>query len=140
MGGGVVYKALEMAPGLVDAAIVFAAVSSDEADNYRQFGRPSSGYWDYVNRRWGSPEENPSFWAGVSPDSHFDRITEPVLMHHGRQDNTCPPRWATHTKRAMERAGVDVALRWYEGEGHTFGPAFDSAMARSVRFLERHLG
>ena len=41
MGGGVVYKALEMAPGLVDAGVVFASVSSDDADNYRQFGGPS---------------------------------------------------------------------------------------------------
>ncbi len=138
MGGGVVYRALEMAPGLVDAAIVFAAVSSDEADNYEQFAGPSP-YWDYVEDRWGTPDENPAFWEAVSADQHFDRVTEPVLMHHGTVDTTCPPRWARHTARAMERAGVDVRLRWYEGEGHTFEAAFDRAMDRSIAFLHTHL-
>lgn len=138
MGGGVVYRALEMAPGLVDAGVVFAAVSSDEADNYEQFSGPSP-YWDYVEDRWGSPEDNPGYWTAISADQHFDRVTEPVLMHHGTEDTTCPPRWARHTAREMERAGVDVTLEWYEGEGHTFEAAFDRSMQRTVEFLERHL-
>ena len=138
MGGGVVYRALEMAPGLVDAGVVFAAVSSDEADNYEQFSGPSP-YWDYVEDRWGSPEDNPGYWTAISADQHFDRVTEPVLMHHGTQDTTCPPRWARHTAREMEQAGVDVTLEWYEAEGHTFEAAFDTSMQRTVEFLERHL-
>jgi dipeptidyl aminopeptidase/acylaminoacyl peptidase len=138
MGGGVVYRALEMAPGLVDAGIVFAAVSSDEADNYAQFAGPSP-YWDYVEERWGSPRDNPDFWDAISADQHFGRVTQPVLMHHGTEDTTCPPRWARHTARAMERAGVDVTLKWYEGQGHTFDSGYDRAMERSVAFLERHL-
>ena len=138
MGGGVVYRALEMAPGLVDAAVVFAGVSSDEADNYEQFGGPSP-YWDYVEDRWGSPADNPEFWEAVSADQHFDRVTEPVLIHHGSVDDTCPPRWARHTRAAMEDAGVDVTLRWYAGEGHTFGDAaLARALDRSIAFLERH--
>jgi dienelactone hydrolase len=138
MGGGVVYKALEMAPGLVDAGVVFAAVSSDEADNYRQFAGPSA-FWDYVEQRWGTPDENPEFWAGISPEGHFDRITEPVLIHHGTADITCPPEWATRTAESMRRAGVDARLEWYPGEGHTFGAAFDRAMQRTVRFLDNRL-
>jgi dienelactone hydrolase len=140
MGGGVVYKALEMAPGLVAAGVVFAAVSSDEADNYEQFSGPSP-YWDYVEDRWGSPADNPDFWDAISADNHFGRVTEPVLMHHGTEDTTCPPRWARHTAWAMQQAGVDVTLKWYEGEGHTFEDvAFVRAMRRTVAFLERHLG
>ncbi len=76
MGGGVVYKALEMAPGLVDAAVVFAAVSSDEADNYGQFARPSASL-DYVVRRWGTPDDNPDSWASISPDAHSTASQNP---------------------------------------------------------------
>lgn len=137
MGGGVVYRALEMAPGLVDAAIVFASVSSDEADNYEQFSGPSP-YWDYVEDRWGDPDDNPDFWEAVSADQHFDRVTEPVLMHHGPLDDSCPPAWARHSQQAMEDAGVDVTLHWYEGEGHTFGDAaLRRALDRSIKFMEK---
>lgn len=139
MGGGVVYKALEMAPGLVDAGVVFAAVSSQEARNYRQFAGPGSDGWSRLTDRWGTPEDAPELWESLSPASHFDRIDVPVLMHHGTVDTTCPPAWATRTARQLERAGVDVTLRWYEGEGHTFGAAFDRAMARTVAFLDRTL-
>ena len=139
MGGGVVYKALEMAPGLVGAGVVFAAVSSDEADNYRQFSSPSP-FWDYVEERWGTPDENPDFWDGISADTHFDRITEPVLIHHGTVDTTCPPEWATHTARSMQRAGVTAILEWYPSEGHTFEAAFDQSMERTTKFLDRRLG
>lgn len=138
MGGGVVYKALEMAPGLVGAGVVFAAVSSDEADNYRQFSSPSP-FWDYVEERWGTPEDNPDFWDAISADTYFDRITEPVLIHHGTVDTTCPPAWATHTERSMQRAGVTAILEWYPNEGHTFEAAFDEAMERTTRFLDSRL-
>lgn len=41
----------------------------------------------------------------------------------------------------MPQAGVDVTLKWHEGERHTFeDAAFDRAMQRTVAFLERHLG
>jgi predicted esterase len=60
-------------------------------------------------------------------------------MIHGRFDDTCPPRWATATQRALTRAGVDSRLAWYD-DGHAFGPQFNAAMNRLVRFLDRRLG
>ena len=142
MGGGVILKALVAEPGLVQAAALWASVSSLEADNYDQFIRPDpedSGVRDLLARRYGTPEQNPRFWRQNSSRPYFDRITEPVLMVHGRFDDTCPPRWATATHRALERAGVRSRLEWY-ADGHAFGPAFTAAMNRTVRFLEHHLG
>ncbi len=142
MGGGVVLKALAADPGLVQAAAVWASVSSLEADNYDQFIRPDpedAGLRDQLARRHGTPEENPRFWRQNSSRPYFDRVTEPVLVVHGRLDDTCPPRWATATQRALRRAGVTSELAWY-ADGHAFGPAFDAAMDRTVRFFDRRLG
>jgi fermentation-respiration switch protein FrsA (DUF1100 family) len=142
MGGGVVLKALVAEPGLVQAAAVWDSVSSLEAENYARFIRPDpgdAGLRDQLARRYGTPEQNPAFWRENSSRPYFDRITEPVLMVHGRLDDTCPPRWATATHRALTEAGVDAALRWYD-DGHAFGPAFTAAMARTVRFFDRRLG
>ena len=142
MGGGVVLKALVAEPGLVQAATAWASVSSLEADNYRQFIAPDpedAGLRDDLARRWGTPEENPEHWRENSSRPYADRITEPVLLVHGRFDDTCPPQWARATQRALTNAGVDSTLEWYD-DGHAFGPAFFAAMDRTVRFLDTRLG
>ena len=82
-------------------------------ENYEQFIRPDpedAGLRDQLARRHGTPEQNPEFWRANSSRPYFDRITEPVLMVHGRFDDTCPPRWATATQRALSAAGVDSQL------------------------------
>ena len=135
-------KALIAEPGLVQAAAPWASVSSLERDNYDQFIRPDpadSGLREQLARRYGTPEQNPGFWRENSSRPYFDRITEPVLLVHGRFDDTCPPRWATATERALTRAGVTSRLEWYD-DGHAFGPEFNAAMNRTVRFFDRHLG
>ncbi len=80
------------------------------------------------------PADNSRFWRGLSVRPYLDRITEPVLLVHGRFDESCPPPWATATQRAMRSAGVDSTLRWYD-DAHAFGPAFLRAMADTVSFL-----
>lgn len=142
MGSGVVLKALIAEPGLVGAAALWASVSSLERENYDQFIRPDpedQQLRDRLSRRHGTPEENPRFWRENSSRPYFDRITEPVLMVHGRLDETCPPRWAGATQRALDRAGVQSRLEWYR-DGHAFGPAFGAAMNRTVSFFDRRLG
>jgi dipeptidyl aminopeptidase/acylaminoacyl peptidase len=136
MGGGVILKALVVAPGLVQAAAPWASVSSLEAENYDQFIRSDPD--DQLARRYGTPEQNPRFWRQNSSRPYFDRITEPVLMVHGRFDESCPPRWATASQRALTAAGVDAELEWYD-DAHAFGPAFNAAMNRTVRFFDRQL-
>ena len=140
MGGGVILKVLAAAPGLVRAAAPWASVSSLEADNYRQFmsDPEDAGVRNELERRHGAPAENPRFWRENSSRPYFDRITEPVLLVHGRFDDTSPPRWASATQHALRRAGVDSRLQWYD-DGHAFGPAFNAAMNRTVRFFDREL-
>ena len=141
MGGGVVLKALVADPGLVRAAAVWDSVSSLEAQNYDRFIRPDPtdvGLRAQLIRRWGAPQQSPRFWRENSSRPYFDRITEPVLMVHGRLDDTCPPPWATATYRALRSAGVDAQLHWYD-DGHAFGPAFNAAMARTVQYFDSRL-
>lgn len=140
MGGGVVQNVLVTQPGLVDAGVVFASVSSRTVDNYRRWiedDRPEVAR--SIVRAHGSPEDNPEFWAQTSRRTYVDRVTEPLLMLHGTVDDTCPPRWARATAAAYEKAGKDVRLVWYEGEGHTFGPQWPASMRATVRFLRQQM-
>ena len=140
MGGGVVYNVLVAQPGLVDAAVAFAPVSSDTVDNFERWTRPERS--DVARRilaRHGEPADAPDFWRGVSPRTYFDRIAEPLLVHHGTSDDSCPIRWSQDSVRALRADGADVRLLVYPGEEHAFGPQWPLSMRRTVRFLDRHL-
>ena len=141
MGGGVMLKALAAEPGLFAAGVGWASVSSLEAENFDQFQRPDAPLAELeagFRGRHGLPGEDPEFWRGISSRPAFDQITEPVLLVHGRFDDTCPPRWASATQRALTQAGVDSTLEWYD-DGHPFGPAFIAAMNRTVQFLRARM-
>lgn len=143
MGGGVVYNVLTVAPGLVDAAVVYAPVSSMTADNFNRWIRHDpdrSGVAARVLRAHGAPERNEAFWREVSPRTYFERVTEPLLIHHGTADQSCPIRWSRQSYAALRRAGVDVRMLTYPGEPHAFETAWPASMRRTVRFFARHLG
>jgi dipeptidyl aminopeptidase/acylaminoacyl peptidase len=142
MGGGVTLNALVVRPGLVDAASIYASVSSKTIDNFNRWIRDDPGrsaLSDYVINRWGEPQQNPSFWRGVSPRTYFDRITEPVLMHQGTADESCPPRWAHQTQHALEESGAKSRLLIYPGEPHAFVDKWGLSIRRTARFFDRHL-
>jgi dipeptidyl aminopeptidase/acylaminoacyl peptidase len=142
MGGGVVYNVLVAQPGLVDAAVVFAPVSSRTADNFDRWIRDDPGrrvLADRIARDHGLPEDSPRFWREVSPRPYFDRITEPVLIHHGTADESCPIRWSRATFRAMKAAGVDARMYTYPGEPHAFVADWPLAMRRTTAFLRANL-
>ncbi|WP_411147602.1 alpha/beta hydrolase family protein [Streptomyces sp. A30] len=140
MGGGVVYNTLVVAPGLFDAAVAFAPVSSRPEENIDQFQRPEGDpIVAEIEAAHGTPEENPTFWKEASPITYLDRVTEPLLIHHGTADDTCPIAWTRQTVAAFEKADKDVQLRTYSGEGHTFYSQWPRSMDTTMAFFERHL-
>lgn len=141
MGGGVTLNALVVHPGLVEAAVTYASVSSRYLDNLRHFtlpNRPDAVRAMYAE--FGTPREAPGFYRGLSSRTYFDRIDVPLLMHHGTDDESCPFPWARETERLLHRAGVDARLLVYPGERHSFVPQWQASIERTVRFLRRHVG
>jgi len=138
MGGGVTYNALVVAPGLVDAAVVYAPVSSDAVDNFNRWigGSPVG---DAILATYGSPEANPTFWRNLSAVNFFNRITEPILVQHGTADESCPLEWSQRTLTALQQAGKSAELVTYEGEAHAFEAAWPASMERTVAFFQQHL-
>lgn len=136
MGGGVTMNALVAQPGLVDAAVIYASVSSRYLDNLRHFTVPSRPEAvDALFARFGNRQESPRFYWELSPRAHFDRITEPVLAHHGLVDGTCPLPWARATQRLMGADGVDSRLELYPGEDHAFYAGWEDSIRETVTFL-----
>lgn len=142
MGGGVAFNTLVARPGLVDAAITWASVSTNAVDNYQRWIRFADGRRQLataIEAEHGSPEKNPAFWKGVSSRTYADRITTPVLMHQGVVDDTCPVAWARATVAALREADVDLTYYEYAGENHYMYDAWSLSMRRTLAFLKAHL-
>jgi dipeptidyl aminopeptidase/acylaminoacyl peptidase len=143
MGGGVVYNALVAQPGVFRAAVAYAPVSSDSVDNFNKWVRrdPSrSGAASRIVARLGTPEDQPARWATTSARTYFDRITEPLLIHHGTMDEDCPLAWSRESVAALRAKGKQVDLRIYEGGRHTLtSPQWDLSIRRTAAFLAQHL-
>jgi dipeptidyl aminopeptidase/acylaminoacyl peptidase len=141
MGGAVTLNALVVDPDVVQAAVIFSSVSSLFVENVEHFTRQSrpAAAKEFYNA-FGGPDLSPDFYAGLSARTYFDRITAPVLLHHGREDGTCPYRWSVATQQALAKAGVDSELMSWDGEDHAFYAEWDSSMDRSIEFLRARLG
>ncbi|MEU4293844.1 alpha/beta fold hydrolase [Kribbella sp. NPDC026596] len=138
MGGGITYNLLVAQPGLVKAAVVFAPVSSDAIDNFNRWVRNERPIATTILRAYGEPSRNPTFWRNLSAVNFFDRVTEPLLIHHGESDSTCPIAWSRESLAALKAAGKNATMYTYPGEEHAFGPAWPTSMARTVTFLKQH--
>jgi dipeptidyl aminopeptidase/acylaminoacyl peptidase len=138
MGGGVTYTALVAAPGLFRAAIAYAPVSSNTVDNFEKWTRPDRETAARVVATLGEPATNPDAWAKTSPRTYFERITEPVMIHQGTADLSCPIVWAQASVEALKAAGKSVEYFTYAGQPHVFtnGP-WTTSIQRSVNFLQQ---
>ncbi len=138
MGGGITLQILVSHPSLVQAAVLYAPVSADLRDNfYRWSARSPLG--DTLLTRYGSPEENPSFWRGMSPLYYFDRIQTPLLVQHGTHDQSCPFEWSQKTVDSLKAAGKDVTFNILENEKHEFINRWPEFMKSNVDFFDKYL-
>lgn len=136
MGGGIGWNALVTAPGLFDSAILYASVSTKAAENTRRWLSNDPVVRTRIFDRYGTPSSNPAWWNGMSAYTHLSRVSDPVLVHHGTADDTCPIRWADQAVARMRALDKTISYRTYRGAGHTFyGRTWDISMKRTVDFL-----
>ena len=113
MGGGVVYTALVVRPGLFRAAVAYAPVSSDSVDNFDKWVRRDasrSGAARAVIGRLGTPEANPAGVGGDEP-AHLLRAHHRAAPH--------PPR---HGRRGLSAGVVAGVGRSPPGQGQVGRP------------------
>jgi dipeptidyl aminopeptidase/acylaminoacyl peptidase len=141
MGGALTFNALVIEPELVDAAVVWASSSTRFVDYFRRWTttqRPRQAR--AIVERWGTIEENPTFWADLSSRTYVDRIEAAIMMHHGTRDERTPFGWAEATRDALREAGVDLRFHAYRGERHKFTRDWRLSMRRTVEFLRDEMG
>lgn len=137
MGGGIGFNVsvATSAQGVFSSYVLFAPTSANYEENFNKWGRGNPSRANPIVKFVGLPEDNPRFWASVSPKNYWSQVSEPIMIHHGDKDESCPIRWARAATKGLKRAGKDVTLHVYRGEGHNLMAGWAKAMERSIEFM-----
>jgi dipeptidyl aminopeptidase/acylaminoacyl peptidase len=89
--------------------------------------------------QYGSPEENPDFWNGISANTYLADLSGPVQLHHGTADESVPLEFSTTLYQQIQQAGKTVEFYTYEDDNHNLSNYFSLAMTRTIEFFDHYL-
>jgi len=140
MWGGVTMYSLVAAPNLVDAAVLYAPVHSNEYYNYQKWGknRLDTNEKQILEDIYGD-WENPESFISISPETYFQNIQAPIQMYFGTNDASCPIAWGYEIETALTESQKDIEFIVYPWEQHEFGPQWQNFMESSADFFNTEL-
>jgi dipeptidyl aminopeptidase/acylaminoacyl peptidase len=148
MGGFLTLRAMVISKD-IKVAVIWAGVVASYPEmlyNWRRTGSftpsPSSsgvGWRSGWIETYGTPEQNPTFWASVSANSYLSDLSGPIQLHHGTSDEDVPLDFSIRLAEQIRAVGGDVELYTYEKDNHNISRYFNLAMDRSIQFFDRVL-
>jgi dipeptidyl aminopeptidase/acylaminoacyl peptidase len=150
MGGYITLRSMVIDPE-VKAGVIWAGVVASYPDLLTRWrrtpvasgtptGTPSLRGWrGSLFSVYGSPEQNPEFFASISANSYLSELSGPIQLHHGTADTSVPVEFSEILYDQLTRAGVAAELYLYEGADHNLSQPFTTAMLRTIEFFNRYL-
>jgi dipeptidyl aminopeptidase/acylaminoacyl peptidase len=152
MGGYITLRSM-VTTGDVKAGVIWAGVVGSYPDLFERWRRragddptptpdPNStrGRWrrDLLDT-YGSPEDNPEFWASISANSFLEGLSGPLQLHHGTADTSVPIEFSATLYEQIQDVGGTVEYYVYEGDDHNISTSFGLAMQRSIAFFDTYV-
>jgi dipeptidyl aminopeptidase/acylaminoacyl peptidase len=123
-----------------------AISSSGPTDLLRQvkWEREEEGWDSEAYKYWvsqiGDPKRDEAEIKAISPINNVAAINAPVMLIHGKLDDTVPFEQSDLMHKAMLKAGKAVTIVEFEGAGHGFGGTDLEAYLKNMEsFLAKHL-
>jgi dipeptidyl aminopeptidase/acylaminoacyl peptidase len=151
MGGYLTLRAMVVSPD-IKAGVIWAGVVGSYPDMICCWRRPTPGvptptpnvnFRSSWRRTWqsiyGTPEENPEFWLGISSNNYLGDLSGPVQLHHGTADHEVPIQFSRDFYAQIQNAGKVVEYYEYDGDDHNLATYFSLAMSRTLEFYDRYL-
>jgi dipeptidyl aminopeptidase/acylaminoacyl peptidase len=153
MGGHITLRSM-VTTGDIKAGVIWAGVVASYPDLLERWRRantdsnifptpdPNSrrGRWRReLLETYGLPDENPEFWASISPTSYLSDLSGPIQLHHGTADDSVPVEFSETLQALMEAIGQPTEFYGYEGDNHNLSVNFTTAMQRSLEFFEKYV-
>jgi fermentation-respiration switch protein FrsA (DUF1100 family) len=151
MGGNITLRAMvisdEIKAGVIWGGVVVSYPDMYElwwGSNNRNISTPDpNSRRDAWRQEWidvyGSFEENPKFWASISPNSYLEDLSGPIQLHHGTNDTSVPYALSEILYDEISAVGLPIELYLYEGDDHNLTNYFWTAMQRTVEFFDRYV-
>lgn len=135
MGGGVALRVAVVANGeYLKTAVLYAAVSGNEQQNYQRMLQWSGG-----SRGAYELAASPQDLAAISPSNHLDRLNAAISIHHSRADDVVPLAWSEELCQQLQAASHPVVCFTYDDLPHTFRGLGDLQFMERVRlFFQTH--
>jgi dipeptidyl aminopeptidase/acylaminoacyl peptidase len=151
MGGQITLRAMVVSKD-IKAGVIWGGVVGSYPDLLEHWRRPTDvavtlsptsgrgGRWraDLITI-YGSPDDNPGFWAAISPNSYLRDLSGPVQLHHSTTDESVPFVLSELLYAEILAVGVPVEFYVYEGDDHDITANFVTAMQRSVDFFDTYV-
>lgn len=152
LGGNITLRSIVVKNDDIKAAVIWGGVVGTYDDLMNNWQRrvsykPSPRELSLRNRRradlidkYGTPDNNPTFWNSIDPNFNLDFIKAPVQLHAGSSDEEVPWQFSKGLKDRLEQAGKIVEFYTYPGADHNIsGSSFNTAMQRSLDFFNKYL-
>jgi dipeptidyl aminopeptidase/acylaminoacyl peptidase len=99
-----------------------------------------SGWVNTLTSKYGDFDENPTFWATISPNNYLEDLSGPIQLHHSTTDEMVPVAWAETLAQELEDVDHQpYELYAYPGDNHNINANFGVAMQRTVAFFDQYV-
>ena len=88
---------------------------------------------------YGTPGENPGFWAAISANSYVADLSGPLQLHYGTADEEVPPEFSETLAQEIQAVGGNVEIYSYPDDDHNLTNYFNLAMNRTIAFFKNYL-
>jgi dipeptidyl aminopeptidase/acylaminoacyl peptidase len=148
MGGQVTLRAMVVSKD-IKAGVIWSGVVGSYLNLMNNWHHTTTG--EYVpttrDRHWrqdltqtyGTPQQNPQFWASISPNTYVSDLSGPLQLHHDISDGEVPVEFSKELYDEVTQAGGTAELFTYPGDDHNLTQSFSLAMQRTIAFFDKYV-